>query len=86
MHVVRGKKIEVLFSPEEIAARNEELARERAAAVKRYLQRMGVEEPELRVVSMGEQAARWELFSRDGDVLRHRACNGSWQWEAGARE
>ncbi|MAC26650.1 MAG: hypothetical protein CMN31_00350 [Sandaracinus sp.] len=41
---------------------NEELARERAAAVKRYLQRMGVEEPELRVVSMGEQAARWELF------------------------
>lgn len=31
MHVVRGKKIEVLFSPEEIAARNEELAREIAS-------------------------------------------------------
>ncbi|MEO2039890.1 MAG: hypoxanthine phosphoribosyltransferase, partial [Martelella sp.] len=31
MHVVRGKKIEVLFSPEEIAARHEELAREIAS-------------------------------------------------------
>ncbi|AJY47496.1 hypoxanthine phosphoribosyltransferase [Martelella endophytica] len=31
MHVVRGKTIEVLFSTEEIARRNEELAREIAA-------------------------------------------------------
>lgn len=31
MPVVRGKKIEVLFSPEEIARRNEELAREIAS-------------------------------------------------------
>ena len=42
MHVVRGKKIDVLFSASTIAMRNLELAKERAKAVRAALVAAGI--------------------------------------------